>query len=351
MLYVPQLVLNQHIHRLFGETVAHLLREGKAQEISVNADGKIRVDDGGPWEYLVDAEPIPAAFMETAIRLIAAANNIWIDPDAPFVDTVLACGARFSASQPPIADGVQFTIRTHARLLRPLTTFMTPEQADWTRHQINERENIIVTSGTNTGKTTLLNSIIAEISEHERLGIIEDVVELQLPEGRNVIRRLTSAKVSMKQHIRAMLRQRPDRIIVSEVRGEEAFDMVQAMLTGHSSCLSTVTRTPQRGRSPRSPITRITRSTECRWRSTRCCTCAAQKMAAAGSARFGSRNEPNTTAARPDTHDVSRDGALHCFVNRRAYSPDTPPHRTRADVRDVVGARSLIPHSATAEHK
>jgi Flp pilus assembly CpaF family ATPase len=239
-LYSTNPTIDGHVDRLLGPKIARLLREGKVQEISVNADGRIRIDDGGPWEYLVDAESIPPAFAETAIRMIASVNNIWIDPDAPFVDTVLACGARFSASQPPIADGVQFTIRTHARIFRPLTAFMTAEQANWTRQQITQRKNIIAAGGTNTGKTTLLNSMIAEISDHERLGIIEDVTELQIPEGRNAIRRLTSSKVTMKQHVRAMLRQRPDRIIVSEVRGEEAFDMVQAMLTGHSGCLSTV---------------------------------------------------------------------------------------------------------------
>lgn len=239
-LYSTNQIVEQHVARLLGDTIARLLGEGKVQEISVNADGRIRIDDGGPWEYLVDGQPLSAAFAETAIRMIASANNIWIDPDAPFVDTVLACGARFSASQPPIADGVQFSIRTHVRIFRPLSAFMTAEQAKWTRQQIVDRKNIIVAGGTNTGKTTLLNSIIAEISDQERLGIIEDVTELQIPEGRNAIRRLTSPKVTMKQHVRAMLRQRPDRIIVSEVRGEEAFDMVQAMLTGHSGCLSTV---------------------------------------------------------------------------------------------------------------
>jgi Flp pilus assembly CpaF family ATPase len=239
-LYCTDPIIDHHVERLLGKTVAALLREGKVQEISVNGDGRIRIDDGAPWEYLVDAEPIPAAFVETAIRMIAAVNNIWIDPEAPFVDTALACGARFSAAQPPISDGVQYSIRTHARIFRALTAFMNSEQADWTRRLINDRKNIIVAGGTNTGKTTLLNSMIAEISERERLGIIEDVTELQIPEGRNAIRRLTSAKVTMKQHVRAMLRQRPDRIIVSEVRGEEAFDMVQAMLTGQSGCLSTV---------------------------------------------------------------------------------------------------------------
>jgi type IV secretion system protein TrbB len=239
-LYCENPIIDQHVDRLLGPTIAMLLREGKVQEISVNADGRIRIDDGGQWEHLIDAEPIPAAFAETAIRMIASVNNIWIDPDAPFVETNLACGARFSASHPPIADGVEFTIRTHARIFRPLTAFMTADQADWTRREIKERKNIIVAGGTNTGKTTLVNSMISEIDERERLGVVEDITELQIPEGRNVIRFLTSAKVSMRQHVRAMLRYRPDRIIVSEVRGEEAFDMVQAMLTGHSGCLSTV---------------------------------------------------------------------------------------------------------------
>jgi pilus assembly protein CpaF len=240
-IYCAHPLINAQVERLLGDDITRLLREDKAQEISVNADGRIRIDDGGPWEYLIDAEPIPPAFAETAIRLIAAVNNIWIDPAAPLVETDLACGARFTAIHPPLARGVEFTIRTHRRIFRPLTAFMTAEQAQWTWRQILERKNIIVSGATNTGKTTLLNSIIAEISDRERLGVIEDITELQIPQGRNVIRRLTNPpKVTMKQHVRAMLRWRPDRIIVSEVRGEEAFDMLQAMLTGHSGCLSTV---------------------------------------------------------------------------------------------------------------
>jgi Flp pilus assembly CpaF family ATPase len=100
--YCAHPLINAQVERLLGNDITRLLHEGKAQEINVNADGRIRIDDGGPWEHLIDADPIPSAFAETAIRLIAAANNIWIDPDAPFVDTMLACGARFSASTPPI---------------------------------------------------------------------------------------------------------------------------------------------------------------------------------------------------------------------------------------------------------
>jgi type IV secretion system protein TrbB len=240
-LYCANPLIDAHVERLLGATVSNLLREGKVQEISVNRDGRIRIDDGTPWEYLLDAASIPSAYRETAIRLIASANNIWLDPDAPFVDTVLACGARFSASLPPVADGVQFTMRTHVRIFRPLTAFMTNAQAEWTRKQISDRKNIIVAGGTNTGKTTLVNSMIAEIDPRERLAVVEDVTELQIPEDRNAIRRLTNPpKVTMKALVKSMLRQRPDRIIVSEVRDEEAYDMLQAMLTGHSGCLSTV---------------------------------------------------------------------------------------------------------------
>ena len=138
-LYCAHPVIDAEVYRLLGKDIPRLLREGNAQEISINADGRIRIDDGGPWEYLIDADPIPPAFAETAIRLIAAANNIWIDPDAPFVDTMLACGARFSASTPPISDGVQLTIRAHARIFRPLITFMTAEQAEWTRRRVCTR--------------------------------------------------------------------------------------------------------------------------------------------------------------------------------------------------------------------
>ena len=81
--YCAHPLINARVERLLGGDLTRLLDESQAQEISVNADGRIRIDDGGPWEYLIDADPIPPAFAETAIRLIAAVNHIWIDPDAP----------------------------------------------------------------------------------------------------------------------------------------------------------------------------------------------------------------------------------------------------------------------------
>jgi type IV secretion system protein VirB11 len=174
--------------------------------------------------------------------MIAAVNGIWLDADAPFLNTVLLCGARFSAALPPIADGAQFSIRTHIRILRALTAFMDERQAVWVKNQMSRRRNIIVAGGTNTGKTTLVNALINEgIPDYnERIAVIEDAAELQIDERRNFIRRLANSKADMKRHVFEILRTRPDRIIVSEVRGPEAFDMVDAMRTGHSGCLSTV---------------------------------------------------------------------------------------------------------------
>ncbi len=238
-LYTNNLPIDRYVERLLGHDVARLLQDGKTQEISVNADGRIHVDDGHGPMFLVDGIVKPAA-IETAVRMLAAVNNVWIDPDAPFLNCVLLCGARFSAALPPVADGPQFSIRTHIRILRPLTAFMDDSQAAWIKEQVHKRKNMIAAGGTNTGKTTMLNSIILEIPDTERLAVIEDAAELQIDGRRNLIRRLASSKADMKRHVFEILRARPDRIIVSEVRGPEAYDMIDAMRTGHSGCLSTV---------------------------------------------------------------------------------------------------------------
>jgi len=238
MIYCPHPVIDAHIERLLGAEVHALLTGAKAQEISVNADGRIFIDDGRASMFLVDGRIEPGA-IETAVRMLAAIYGIWLDADAPFLNTVLSCGARFSAALPPIADGPHFSIRTHVRIMRPLTAFMSDDQAAWLKEQIAARKNMIAAGGTNTGKTTLINAIVNEVPDHERLVVIEDATELQIHKP-NVIRRLANSKADMKKQVFETLRQRPDRIIVSEVRGPEAWDMLDAMRTGHSGCLSTV---------------------------------------------------------------------------------------------------------------
>jgi Flp pilus assembly CpaF family ATPase len=233
-------IIEQHVDRLLGTEIHALLTNAVAQEISVNPDGRIWMDDGNSLEMLPVEGYVEPGAIETALRLIAAVTGVWIDLAAPFVNTTLVCGARISGALPPVSkDGPQLSIRTHVRILRPLTAFMTEEQAQWLKLQIAERKNIIVAGGTNTGKTTLVNSMVNVIPDRERLVIIEDAAELQIDKP-NIIRRLATEKADMKRHVRETLRQRPDRIIVSEVRGAEAWDMLDAMRTGHSGCMSTV---------------------------------------------------------------------------------------------------------------
>jgi len=226
--------------RLLGEHLTRLLSE-PIQELSGNfQDGRMRwfVDDGAGPMREVAANVSPRA-IEAIVRLLATVNGVPLDSQAPFLNCVLACGARFSAALSPVANGVQVSFRTHFRILRSLLAFMAEERAAWLKRQILARKNILVAGGTNTGKTTLLNSMIAEIPIQERLAVIEDAAELQVREG-NVIRRTATDRADMKRHVKEILRMRPDRIIIGEVRGPESWDMIDAMRTGHSGGLSTI---------------------------------------------------------------------------------------------------------------
>lgn len=237
-LYVQDQLIDAHVNRLLGPAVAAQLAGGVAQEISVNGDGRIWIDDGGAEMFQIEGKLAPGA-IETAVRMVASVNRIWLNADAPFVNTVLSCGARFSAALPPVADGPQLSIRTHARIIRALTDFMTEDQAEEVRSWIAARKNMIIAGGTSSGKTTLLNAIVNCVPDHERLVIVEDAAELQIHKP-NVVRRLATEEAPLREHVKQALRARPDRIIVGETRGPECFDMLDAMRTGHSGCLSTV---------------------------------------------------------------------------------------------------------------
>jgi Flp pilus assembly CpaF family ATPase len=233
-------VVDAACRRLLGEQLTRLLNE-PIQELSGNfQNGRMRwfVDDGAGPMREVAANVSPRA-IEAMVRLLATVNGIALDLRAPFLNCVLACGARFSAALSPVADGVQVSFRTHVRILRSLLAFMAEERAAWLKAQIVAGKNILVAGGTNTGKTTLLNSIIAEIPIQERLAVIEDAPELQVREG-NVIRRTATDRADLKRHVKEILRMRPDRIIIGEVRGPESWDMIDAMRTGHSGGLSTI---------------------------------------------------------------------------------------------------------------
>lgn len=242
-LYCAPPALEAAVQRLLGLKVADLLCDRTVQEVSANyavaiGAGHVFADYGeGPMRSA--GATVPADAIEAATRILASDANKSLEPEAPFLNRVLAAGFRYHAALPPVSDGPRFSIRTHQRILRPLSDFMSVEQTSFVKEAICARKNILVGGGTSSGKTTLLNAMIAEIPIVERLMILEDEPELQVREG-NVTRGRATAKASLGRHVFETLRDRPDRIIIGEVRGAEAYDMLDAFSTGHSGGFATI---------------------------------------------------------------------------------------------------------------
>ncbi len=138
---------------------------------------------------------------------------------------------------PKLSNGPSFSIRAHARMIRPLPDFMSAQQAQFMTTAIERQSTILIAGRTNSGKTTLINTLINLIPVAERLLIIEDAGEIQ-PRAGNVVRRFATAGADLKRHVFESLRDRPDRVIIGEVRGSEARDMLEAAATGHSGLSS-----------------------------------------------------------------------------------------------------------------
>lgn len=187
-----------------------------------------------------------------------------VDADSPTVDSRLPDGSRVNAVIPPVAvDGPYVTIRKFLPNRMSMEEIVelgsiTPHMVEFLQACVAARLNILVSGGTSSGKTTMLNILSGMIPGNERIITIEDAVELQLKQ-RHVIRMETksrnvdgSGEVTTRDLVRNALRMRPDRIIVGEVRGGEAMDMLQAMNTGHSGSITTL-----HANSPRDAISRI----------------------------------------------------------------------------------------------
>ena len=220
---------------------------GEVQEVSANYDPASGAcplfADFGRGEMRALGVSLNAKRVEAAVKLLAASQGAVVELEEPFVNLVLPNGARFSACLPPASDGPTFSIRTHWRAVRPLSDFISePKRLALLDDAIRHRDNIIAAGATNAGKTTFVNALAArliEISPNERLGTIEDEPELQI-DALNVIRRLARGRADMRRHVREMLRMRPDRIVIGEVRGPEALDLLKAWSTGHSGGFTTI---------------------------------------------------------------------------------------------------------------
>jgi pilus assembly protein CpaF len=180
------------------------------------------------------------------VERVVAPLGLRVDRSSPVVDARLPDGSRIHVIVPPLAiDGPVVTIRRFGARPIGLHELCPPGVAELLAWAVRSRANILVSGGTSAGKTTLLNALGAELAPGERVVTVEDAAELRLP-GDHVVRlearRATAdglGEVSVRALVRAALRMRPDRILVGEVRGPEALDMLQAMNTGHEGSLST----------------------------------------------------------------------------------------------------------------
>ncbi|MET4637098.1 pilus assembly protein CpaF [Mycetocola sp. 2940] len=240
-----------------------LLSEDAVTEIMVNGPDQIFVERSGRLR-LDPARFSSEAQLRRVIERIVARVGRRIDESSPLVDARLADGSRVNAIIPPLAvDGSSLTIRKFARepfTVTDLIRFgtMSPDIAAVLDACVKAKLNIIVSGGTGTGKTTLLNVLSGFIPADERIITIEDAVELQLQQEHVI--RLESrpsniegkGEVTIRDLVRNSLRMRPDRIVIGECRGGETLDMLQAMNTGHEGSISTV-----HSNSPRDAISRL----------------------------------------------------------------------------------------------
>jgi pilus assembly protein CpaF len=221
-----------------------LLADPEVSEVMVNGPGPVWVERQGRIEQT--AAVVDSATIEHLLQRIVAPLGLRIDPSSPMVDARLADGSRVNAVVPPLAvDGPCLTIRRFRARSVPLEAVAAPPVAAFLRRAVADRANIIVSGGTGAGKTTLLNALAAAIGPDERVVTVEDAAELRIPHP-HVVRleaRPSSVEglgaVPIRELVRNALRMRPDRLIVGEVRGAEALDMLQAMNTGHEGSLST----------------------------------------------------------------------------------------------------------------
>jgi pilus assembly protein CpaF len=231
--------------------IEEFLADDNVTEIMCNGPDMIYIERKGT-PVLSDRKFLSSASLRRIIERIVATKNRRIDESVPYVDTRLDDGSRVHAIIPPLAlDGPTLTIRKFPKKhLGPddLVRFgaVTPQVVKFLEMAVTYKQNVIVSGGTGSGKTTLLNTLSRFIPERERVITVEDSAELRLQQPHVV--RLEGrpaniegkGEVTIRDLVRNCLRMRPDRIIVGECRGKEAFDMLQAMNTGHEGSMTTV---------------------------------------------------------------------------------------------------------------
>jgi pilus assembly protein CpaF len=221
-----------------------LLADPAVTDVLVNGPGPVWIERAG--RVVPSGVRLDRPAIDLLVERVVAPLGLRADRANPIVDARLSDGSRVHVVLPPLAiDGPAVTIRRFGAAAVPLAAFCGPDVAAVLVEAIESGFNVVVSGGTGAGKTTLLNALCRHLPPGERVITVEDAAELRLPSD-HVVRLETRpatpdglASVTVRDLVRAALRMRPDRIVVGEVRGPEALDMVQAMNTGHGGCLST----------------------------------------------------------------------------------------------------------------
>ena len=236
----------QMLRTAFGPTIAAALADTAVLEVMVNPDGRLWVDRASIGRADSGVR-LGTAETERIIRLVAAHVRREVTDKAPIVSAELPdTGERFEGIMPPVAPGPCFAIRKPAEVPYRLADYvaariLTAPQASLLSQAVRDRRNIVVAGGTSSGKTTLVNALLAEVAAlGERVVILEDTRELRCAAQDVVALRTKPGVAVLADLVRSTLRLRPDRIIVGEVRGPEALDMLKAWNTGHPGGLTTV---------------------------------------------------------------------------------------------------------------
>ena len=234
-----------------GQDIAAALADPTVIEVMVNPDGGLRLDRLGQGRSDTGVR-LGAAEVERIIRLVASNVRVEVHAGNPVVSAELpprdegVAGERFEGILPPVSMAPCFTIRKPAARIYTLTDYvadriMLSDQARILSRAVADRRNLLIVGGTSSGKTTLANALLAEMAGlDERVIMLEDTRELQCAAPDCVALRTKPGVVSLADLVRSTLRFRPDRIIVGEVRGAEALDMLKAWNTGHPGGIATV---------------------------------------------------------------------------------------------------------------
>ena len=236
----------EKLRKDLGEVFLSALADPETVEIVLNADGTLWQECLG--EPLQQIGTMSASAADSVMRTLSAMHHTVITRESPSIECELPLdGSRFAGQIPPVVPSPVFAVRKRASRVFTLeqyvaTGIMTLEQKDFLCEAIRGHRNVLLTGSTGSGKTTLLNACIHELTDqfpNERLIIIEDTSEIQCA-AKDYVQYHTSPDRTMTQLVRMSMRMRPDRILVGEVRGPEALDLLMAWNTGHEGGIATL---------------------------------------------------------------------------------------------------------------